>query len=240
MKQTRIIFLSITLILLSCNQTSKEKVIINSNQNTPPVTNNKTKESTDSIHKHETLNETLEEVNEKLESFIPKGYDVITQTKGDLNLDKIDDYILVLRKVSEETTSNMDGGKPDKRPLLILLGQTDQSYKLAYKNDNAVYCIDCGGVFGDPFTGISIKNGYFSIEHGISGGTHWEDITTFKYNKIKNNWYLYKDHYISYKFNDSQDENADALILDSEKLQTVKDFGEISFQKFNIYSDKGY
>lgn len=240
MKQTCIIFLSITLILFSCNQTSKEKVIINSKQNTPPARNNKTKESTDSIHKHETLNETLEEVNEKLKSFIPKGYNVITQTKGDLNLDKIADYILVLRKVSEETTSNMDGGKPDKRPLLILLGQSDQSYKLAYKNDKAVYCIDCGGVFGDPFTGISIKNGYFSIEHGISGGTHWEDITTFKYNKIKNNWYLYKDNYISYKFNDSQDENADALILDSEKLQTVKDFGEISFQKFNIYSDKGY
>jgi hypothetical protein len=235
-----ITFILMILIVVSCKQTTKEKVNDKSKIKTDSVANHKTKESNDSIPKHQTFNEAVDDLNENLKSFVPKDYSAISIASGNLNLDEFKDVILVLRKNTEETTSNMDGDKPDKRPLLILLGQKEASYKLAYKNENAVLCIDCGGVFGDPFTGITIKNGYFSIEHGVSGGHHWEDITTFKYDKIKSNWYLYKDHYVGYKLNDSEDENADALIVDSEKLQTVKDFGEISFQKFNIYSDKGY
>lgn len=192
------------------------------------------------VEKHDTFNKKINIGNEKLKSFIPKDYEAIAQKKGDLNLDRTEDCIMVLRKVTEETTSNMNEGKPDKRIVLLLLGQKDGSYKLAYKNQNAAYCIDCGGVFGDPFSGISIKNGYFSIEHKIAGGHHWEQIITFKFNKAKNNWYLYKDHFINYVLNTSNDPNADALIADVDKLKTVKDFGEISFQNFNIYSKKGY
>lgn len=192
------------------------------------------------VKKHDTFNKKINISNEKLKSFIPKDYEAIAQKKGDLNLDKTEDCILVIRKVTEETTSNMDEGKPDKRIVLLLLGQKDGSYKLAYKNQNVADCIDCGGVFGDPFSGISIKNGYFSIEHKIAGGHHWEQIITFKFNKTKNNWYLYKDHFINYVLNTSNDPNAEALIADVDKLKTVKDFGEISFQNFNIYSKKGY
>jgi hypothetical protein len=190
--------------------------------------------------KHETFNEVIQNVHKNLKAFIPKGYEAIAMEKGNLNLDKFDDCIVVLRKKTEETTSNYNENKPDKRPLLLLLGQKDGNYKLAYKNNNAAYCIDCGGVFGDPFTGITIKNGYFSIEHGISGGHHWEQIITFKFNKAKNNWYLYKDHFINYIMNPSSDPNDEALIADVDKLKTVKDFGEISFQQFNIYSERGY
>ena len=128
----------------------------------------------------------------------------------------------------------------EKRPLLLLLGQVDSSYKLACRNDNAVYCIDCGGVFGDPFTGTTIKNGYFSIEHGIAGGQHWEQVTTFKYDRAKGNWFLYKDHFISYKLNDSRDENAEALVKETDKLKTVRNFGTVPFEKFNIYSENGW
>lgn len=192
------------------------------------------------VKKHDTFNKKINSSNEKLKSFIPKGYEAIAEKKGNLNLDKTEDCILVIRKTTEETTSNMDEGKPDKRIVLLLLGQKDGSYKLAYKNQNVADCIDCGGVFGDPFSGISIKNGYFSIEHKIAGGHHWEQIITFKFNKTKNNWYLYKDHFINYVLNTSNDPNAEALIADVDKLKTVKDFGEISFQNFNIYSKKGY
>ncbi|WP_428229005.1 hypothetical protein [Flavobacterium sp.] len=192
------------------------------------------------IKNHDTFNKTINITDKNLKSFIPKGYEAIAQKKGDLNLDKIDDCILVLRKATEETTSNMNESKPDKRPVLLLLGQKDGSYKLSCKNENVAYCIDCGGVFGDPFNGITIKNGFFSIEHKIAGGHHWEQIITFKFNKAKNNWYLYKDHFINYVFNASNDPNADALIADVDKLKTVKDFGEISFQNFNIYSKKEY
>ena len=121
--------------------------------------------------------------------------------------------------------------------MLLFLGQPDQTYKLVHRNDNAVYCFDCGGVFGDPFTGVTIKNGYFSIEHGIAGGQHWEQVITFKYDKLKKDWFLYKDHFVSYKFNESDDPNAEALVLDVDKMRTKKDFGIIPFGKFDVYKE---
>jgi hypothetical protein len=193
-----------------------------------------------SFGQHETTLEVINNLPTKISQFIPIGYSAIDTASGNLNLDSLKDMILVLRKDGEDSTSNFANDKPDKRPLLILLGQPNNTYKVAYRNDNAVYCIDCGGMFGDPFKGITIKNGYFSIEHGISGGEHWEQITTFKFDKFKSNWFLYKDHYISYKFNDSNDNNADALVKDVDKLETVKNFGIISFDKFNIYNKNGH
>ena len=185
--------------------------------------------------KHMTLNETSEDVPENLQSFIPEDYSVINISSGDANLDGLADKIVVLRKSSEETTSDYAEGKPDKRPLLLLLGQNDHSYKLGYRNDNAIQCIDCGGISGDPFTGTTIKNGYFSLEHGVSGGEHWEQVTTFKYDKRKRNWFLYKDHFISYKMNYSNDADAEALVVDVDKMKTVKDFGIVTFEEFDNY-----
>jgi hypothetical protein len=237
MKNTAFLLL-VSVILISCNHTTKEKEIDKSQNKAKSI---QIEESVaDSIEKHQTFNDSIDSLDQDLKAFVPKDYSVISIESGNLNLDEYTDAILVLRKTSEASTSKFAENKPDKRPLLILIGQKNGTYKLTYQNNNAVYCIDCGGLFGDPFIGITIKKGYFSIEHGVSGGHHWEHITTFKYNKSKNNWFLYKDHYINYKFNDSADENAEALVVDYEKLKTVKDFGEISFEKFNIYNDKEY
>lgn len=237
MKNTAFLLLA-SLILLSCNHATKEKTIDKLESKTDSIQKEEIK--SDSIEKHQTFNDSIDSLDQDLKAFVPKGYSVISIESGNLNFDEYTDAILVLRKSSEASTSNFAENKPDKRPLLILLGQKDGTYKLAYQNNDAVYCIDCGGLFGDPFTGITIKNGYFSIEHGVSGGHHWEHVTTFKYNKAKNNWFLYKDHLVNYKLNDGNDKNAEALVIDYEKLKTVKDFGEIPFEKFNIYNDKGY
>ncbi|MBS7256362.1 hypothetical protein [Flavobacterium branchiicola] len=229
------------LILVSCGQKTDNNKI---NQAKDSLTSkievkNESKSSAEEIRKHETFNKNIDSIPEDLKSFIPANYSAIRISSGDANFDGLTDKILVLRKDTEETTSNYNEDKPDKRPLLLLLGQPDNSYTLIFRNDNAVYCIDCGGVFGDPFTGVTIKNGYFSIEHGIAGGQHWEQVTTFKYDRLKNNWFLYKDHYISYKLNESDASDAEALVIDVDKMQTSKDFGIISFDKFNIYNEDG-
>ncbi|TDW52200.1 hypothetical protein EV144_101888 [Flavobacterium sp. 270] len=235
------VYLLITvLIFSSCKQSEKQKETEKPESKPEQIEIKKETVNSDSIKKHDTFNEAIAVAADNLKTFIPKDYEAINVAKGDLNLDEFNDVILVLRKSTEETTSNYNENKPDKRPLLILLGQKNNTYKLAFKNDNAVYCIDCGGVFGDPFTGISIKKGFFSIEHGISGGHHWENISTFKYNKAKENWFLYKDHYLNYVLNSDTSDNAEALVVDVDKLKTVKDFGEISFQNFNIYNEEGY
>jgi len=237
----RIITFGFLLTFISCGQKTSNNSIDQTKDTLTSKIDDKSEltSSTNETRKHETFNENIDTIPEVLKSFIPTNYSAINISTGDANLDGINDKILVLRNNTEETTSNYADNKPDKRPLLLLLGQSDNSFILAFRNDNAVSCIDCGGVFGDPFTGTAIKNGYFSIEHGIAGGRHWEQVITFKYDKSKSNWYLYKDHTISYKFNDSKDENAEALVVDVDTLATVNDFGIIPFDKYNIYNENG-
>jgi hypothetical protein len=164
-----------------------------------------------------------------LKGFIPKGYDVLDLTKGDLNRDAFTDAIMVLYKKGEEKTSDVIE-HPEKRPLLILIGQANKSYKLAARSDNAVYCVDCGGQMGDPFTGITIKNGYFSTEHYGGSGWRWTRIITFKYSPAEKGWFLYKDGGDSFH----------AITHEEVKtsVKTVKNFGKVPFEKFDIYNEK--
>ena len=238
----RILQITLLLTLGSCGQSSSNNKTVLSKDSSFAKTESVKQDtnSSSNVEKHQTFNEVIDTLPDILKAFIPNGYSVINFSTGDANLDGMTDAILVLRKNTEETTSSYAEGKPDKRPLLLLLGQVNNTYKLAYRNDNAVYCIDCGGAFGDPFTGTTIKNGYFSIEHGISGGQHWEQVTTFKFDKAKGVWFLYKDHFISYKLNESNNENAEALVKETDKLETAKNFGVVSFDNFNIYSNKGH
>lgn len=111
-------------------------------------------------------------VPSNLKNFVLKGYDVLDITKGDLNRDAYPDAIMILCKKDEKETSDVID-HPEKRPLLVLIGQADKTYKLAVSSNNAVYCVDCGGQMGDPFTGITIKNGYFSVEHYGGSGLRW-------------------------------------------------------------------
>ncbi|MCZ4224824.1 hypothetical protein [Pedobacter rhodius] len=166
------------------------------------------------------------DVPANLKNFIPKDYDVLDLTRGDLNRDAYPDAIMVLYKKGEEKTSDVIS-HPEKRPLLLLIGQADKTYKLATQNDNAVYCVDCGGQMGDPFTGITIKNGYFSVEHYGGSGWRWTRIITFKYAAQEKNWFLYKDG----------GEHFHAISHEEVKtdVKTVKNFGKVPFVKFDIY-----
>ncbi|OKS87455.1 hypothetical protein RG47T_2916 [Mucilaginibacter polytrichastri] len=161
-----------------------------------------------------------------MKQFILKGYNVLDLTKGDLNKDAYPDAVMVLYKKGEEKTSDVID-HPEKRPLLVLIGQANNTYKLAAYSDNAVYCVDCGGQMGDPFTGITIKNGYFSVEHYGGSGWRWTRIITFKYAPAEKAWFLYKDG----------GEHFHAISHEEVKTQvkTVKDFGKVPFEKFDIY-----
>jgi hypothetical protein len=123
--------------------------------------------------------------------YIPEGYTLLDSVIGDLNLDNYPDMLLVLKKYGEDSTSYIDD-QPEKRPLLILIGQADKSFTLAARNDNVVYCVNCGGMMGDPYMQVIIKKGYFSIEHYGGSAWRWTRIITFKYSSAEKYCYLQK------------------------------------------------
>lgn len=117
--------------------------------------------------------------------FIPAGYTVLDQVDGDLNSDGLIDKILILKQKNEMT-------EEEKRPVLLLIRQKDHSLKNVTENANIVLSLGDGGIHGDPYHGITVKHGYFSIEHFGGSGWRWSQVITFKYDKKLQNWFLYK------------------------------------------------
>ena len=222
-------------IAISCGQNDKTATQKTSIDSTTATTKSSTQDTittpadtSTNIKKPQAYREDINNLPSTLTQFIKPGYTVLDTTAGDLNLDSYPDMIMVLKKDGEETTSDVTE-HPEKRPLLILLGRADQTYQLAAESNNAVYCIDCGGVMGDPFMDIVIKKGYFSVEHYGGSGWRWTRTITFKYSPDDSRWYLHKDG--GDNFHAAEPEKV------TTKVRTVNDFGKVPFDKFDIYKE---
>src|SRR6516225_2166580 len=93
------IFLS---FLISCEskQDNSTKSIIDTS-----IASAVTVQDADPSKPHQTFNEVIN-VPDELKSFLPQGYSAICLASGDANLDGRTDKILVLRKNTEEVTSD--------------------------------------------------------------------------------------------------------------------------------------
>ena len=221
-----LLLLSASLLLLSCGGNNSGKSPVHTDttvatQPAPPV-------SDTPVSGPDGVPIIANDLPRAIAGFVPEGYVVLDTSAGNLNLDAYPDMILVLKETGEESKST-DIDKPVKRPLLILTGGADGRYQLAGRNDNTVYCYSCGGMMGDPFTGVTIKNGYFSVEHYGGSSWRWTRIVTFKYSPEVRNWLLHKDG--SESFNATDPETV------KTKVRTTKDFGTVPFWQFDIYAE---
>jgi uncharacterized protein YecT (DUF1311 family) len=154
-----------------------------------------------------------------LSKFIPEGYKILDVVRGHLNRDTQKDFLLILEERSR------DNIEEQKRPLLILTKQSNGQLKFEARNDNVVFCRQCGGAMGDPYTRTVIKNGYFTVEHYGGSAWKWTRLITFKYSKKDNEWYLHKDGGVS--FHGSEPDKVE------ETVKTVNDFGQVPFEEFD-------
>ncbi|MES2762266.1 MAG: hypothetical protein V4677_08665 [Bacteroidota bacterium] len=157
-------------------------------------------------------------------ALIPVGYVLLDSASGDLNKDGYRDLLLVLKTSDEENFSEK------LRPLLILHGDKTKKYTLIARNDNVVLCNGCGGVFGDPYTGLVIKNSYFSAEHYGGSNWRWTRIMTFKYDLKTKTYLLHRDAGESYHMSD--------LDKTTQNVNRKQDFGKLPFTKYNSKLDQ--
>ena len=155
-----------------------------------------------------------------LNSFIAKGFTILDSASGDLNKDGFRDVVLILKNSFEENNADTT------RPLLILHGNNSKTYTLAAKNEHAVLCQGCGGVLGDPYENVVIKNNYFSVEHYGGSNWRWTRIITFKYDLKTKQYVLHRDAGISYHTSD-----PDKTI---NTIANKKDFGKLPFVQYNF------
>lgn len=159
---------------------------------------------------------------QKILKFIPKGYTVMDMVKGDLNLDKLPDAILVLKAIGEDTAP---GDADYKRPLLLLSGRADKTFTLASRNDNIIYCHQCGGLFSEPYTGAAIKKGSFTVHHFGGTNNRWSNDITFRYSRKDKNWYLYK--IVDNGWSVAHPDHIDSIV------RTKRNFGTVSFKNYS-------
>lgn len=156
--------------------------------------------------------------------FILPQHEILDTLKGNLNGDEFIDMLLLLRQQSE-----INSDENLKRPLLILLG-TATGYRLGTISQTAVYCFLCGGVMGDPYTGMQIESaGTFSISHYGGSNWRWTRNLTFRFDQEANDWFLIADVAESFSIFEEDIVQVDA--------KTPKEFGQLSFSQFDIYKE---
>jgi hypothetical protein len=215
-------------LLLACDHTTSTKKVhrsVTQNQ-LPQVANDTTVPAIDLpavAQREEGAREIHPAANfEAFQAYAPEGYFVFDTAAGNLNLDDVADVVMVLQRSAKDTlATEVD---TEARPVLLLIGQGNGQYKQVARNDQLVYCADCGGMMGDPYSGITIKKGYFSIEHLGGSAWRWTRITTFKYSPTDSTWYLHRDGGDYYHSTEPE--------KTKRSVRTVKDFGRIEFQAF--------
>jgi hypothetical protein len=129
----------------------------------------------------------------ELLSFVTPGKEMLDFTKADLNGDGRQDYILILKMTGEDTLTFDNNNWDAPRPLLLITRQADNKLKLAVTNDDLVLCRHCGGAMGDPFMELSSKPGEFTLEFYGGSSWKWGQTITFRYDKMKKNWFVQRD-----------------------------------------------
>ncbi len=153
--------------------------------------------------------------------FVPAGYQILDVATGDLNRDAYPDKLVVLDTVLVDSLRRESEAR---RPLLLLIGRPDGGYTLAARNDYAVLCSSCGGIMGDPYQQLVIKNGYFSVEHSGGSAWRWTYIVTFKYDPAARRWLLHRAGGDSFHTGDPEKVTT--------HVETPRDFGRIAFESF--------
>lgn len=125
-----------------------------------------------------------------VQDFIPTGWDTLTQVHCDINADKQTDEVLVLKMKEEE-----DSSKTSR--LFLILFKTDKgTYELKGYSPTAVFCISCGGIYGDPFSSVTVKGRVVTIRH--YGGSTWRWAYEHKFEWKEGDWALVGRTHYSY------------------------------------------
>ena len=168
------------------------------------------------------------DVPAELKPFIAKGYAAMDFAKEDMNGDKLPDYILILKVEGEDTMTFDNPDWEAARPLLLILRQPGGLLKQTVRNNELILCRQCGGVMGDPYQGLTVKPGEFIANFYGGSSWRWTGEFTFRYDKIKKNWFLQTHTSSSFQSGDPEKTMEETVINRSE-------IGDITLEDFTPY-----
>jgi hypothetical protein len=176
--------------------TSKTDTLESENTTSPTtLAENIPKENIDDNNKDLSQSESSQENSNDFEDilpFIPDGWHILEKNdgnlaiaEGDLNQDGLMDKAFVIEGEDKQTEEEY---YVPPRSLLIALRNSDNSYSLSIKADNAIMLRNQGGVFGDPFQDIKIESGSLLLE--FYGGSNYRWYMYYRFRYQDDGWYL--------------------------------------------------
>ena len=197
--------------------------------------------------------------NQDSSAFIPKGFVVYDKISGDINNDKADDIVYVIKATdSSKIIQHESLGRLDRnRRGLIILFNRNGLYELAAKNRNCFSSEnEDGGVYYAPELDVSVKKGtlFINYRHGRYG--YWtytlkymnNDFVLIGYDatssrgpvpqKITSINFLTGKKLVKDNINKDDDDDSNVVYTDRWetlknapllKLTEIRDFDEMSF-----------
>jgi hypothetical protein len=144
------------------------------------------------------------------EAFVP-GWQVLARATGDLDGDGRPDAALALEEPERESLS-------PARCLLIALRDRGGRYRLAGRDDRAIMRADEGGMFGDPFEGVSIERGAVVVRH--HGGSNWRWVYVDRFALREERWRWIGETCTSYFTGDASSATRDTNLATGDVIVT--------------------
>jgi hypothetical protein len=118
-------------------------------------------------------------------SLIPAGWHLLkshspSKAEGDLNKDGIPDLAMIIERTEE--------GMEAPRSLLIAFGTKENTYFLSILAEHVILSAGEGGVFGDPFNGLTIDRGSVVVRDYGGSNTKWYH--TYRLRFQDEDWYM--------------------------------------------------
>ena len=169
----------------------------------------------------------------KLEAFVPKGWHILEKAEGDLNKDNLPDLATVIE--TDKPIKNLKEPEMEVPPriLFVALRQTDGSYQLSVQSNESILLSNEGGIFGDPWAGMTIERGTLLIQFYAGSSDRWG--YDYRWRFQNNDWYLIGATYTSSSTHDGSFEKYDFNLstgaaeliqgkaMEDEKAKTLKD-----------------
>lgn len=111
---------------------------------------------------------------------IPKGYKELKKVEGDLNKDGIKELVIAY-------DTGVEGDFGTEREVYVYK-KSGNKWSLWHKVSGVILPSQHGGMMGDPFMDIYVKNGCIVIQNSGGSADKWDYVHTYRYQN--NNWYL--------------------------------------------------
>jgi hypothetical protein len=165
----------------------------------------------------------LEKIGQKVEDFVPRNWNVMARECGDLNGDKAQDCVLIVKGKDAKFLNKNEGLGADvfdtnPRMLLILFKNPSANRFELIEQSNSFIFVPDSPTMSEPFQSVKIKNGVVQLDFELwySAGSWGTTQASYKFKYMNNEFAL----------------------IGADKTESMRNTGETETRSYNFLTGK--